>query len=424
MGFIREYLSANYMTIMILLSLLVVVFINRRHDLEGVGILKVVMLVALAISVLEYVEVVCDRNSMDIWILYLKTMLVYWLYPMCVLLEIYLTIPVRHKVLIALPEAVNMLITLIDLSGTCIVYGFHEDHSFYGGPLRAMPLLLICFYTIVLSVHAVKMLISNNRQKGAIILFISAAQIATTIFEYFDFAKGYADEITALGLLMYYWYINSVYQNNIQAKLYQSKLELEQSNNKLLMAQIQPHFINNSLMALRSYCKDYPQIYDSITNFSLYLRSHFDALGDIKQITFEQEMENIEAYLALEQQNFGDRLCIEYDIECDDFLLPALTVQPLVENAVRHGVGTYDKGGTVRISTHRIDGKIIIEVSDDGTGGLNITPQQKTRKGIGIENVRARLKSIIGGELDVITGEHGTTARIVITDTSLSGGEL
>ena len=67
MGFIREYLSANYMTIMILLSLLAVVFINRRHDLEGVGILKVVMLAALAISVLEYVEVLCDRNSMDIW---------------------------------------------------------------------------------------------------------------------------------------------------------------------------------------------------------------------------------------------------------------------------------------------------------------------------------------------------------------------
>ena len=209
-----------------------------------------------------------------------------------------------------------------------------------------------------------------------------------------------------------------------KTKLAENQLALEHSRNEVLMAQIQPHFINNSLMALRAGCREYPEIYENITNFSRYLRSHFDALSDTKMISFEQEMENIEAYLALEQQNFGDRLCIEYDIECDDFLLPALTVQPLVENAVRHGVGTYDKGGTVRISTHRIDGKIIIEVSDDGTGGLNITPQQKTRKGIGIENVRARLKSMIGGELDVITGEHGTTARIVITDTSLSGGEL
>ena len=111
-----------------------------------------------------------------------------------------------------------------------------------------------------------------------------------------------------------------------------------------------------------------------------------------------------------------DRVNVEYDIECDDFLIPALSVQPLVENAVRHGIGTYEKGGTVWIKSRRLDGKIIIEVIDDGSGKSNITPQQESRKGIGIDNVRKRLQSQNLGELEIITGDHGTTARIIIKD--------
>ena len=198
--------------------------------------------------------------------------------------------------------------------------------------------------------------------------------------------------------------------------LAESCLSLEQVKNQTLMAQIQPHFINNSLMALRSRCAQYPDIYESITNFSLYLRSHFEALCDTKTISFEQEMINIEAYLALEQQNYKEHLKVEYEIEYDDFSIPALLVQPLVENAVRHGIGTYEKGGTVQINTYRKDRNIIIEVIDDGSGKNNITPQQKKRKGIGIENVQARVNSMVNGTLEIITRENGTTARIELID--------
>ena len=199
-------------------------------------------------------------------------------------------------------------------------------------------------------------------------------------------------------------------------QLAKSYLSLEQVKNHTLMAQIQPHFINNSLMALRSRCAKYPDIYESITDFSLYLRSHFEALGDTKTISFEQEMMNIEAYLALEQQNYKEHLKVEYEIEYDDFSIPALLVQPLVENAVRHDIGTYEKGGTVRINTYRKDKNVIIEVIDDGSGKNNITPQQKKRKGIGIENVQARVNSMVNGTLEIITRENGTTARIELID--------
>ncbi len=133
----------------------------------------------------------------------------------------------------------------------------------------------------------------------------------------------------------------------VSRELTESKLALEQSNNRILMAQIQPHFINNSLLAIAEKSMDYPEVYNGIMNFSHYLRSHFDALGDMKPVSFEHEMEAVEAYLELEQDNFGDRLRVEYDIQSDDFYIPPLSVEPLVENAVRHGTATYMNGGTL-----------------------------------------------------------------------------
>ncbi|MBR2284872.1 MAG: histidine kinase [Ruminococcus sp.] len=200
----------------------------------------------------------------------------------------------------------------------------------------------------------------------------------------------------------------------LQTQLAEKKLALEQSKNAVLIAQIQPHFINNSLMALRSRCRDYPEIYESLTKFSKYLRSHFEAIGDTKTITFEKEMENVEAYLDLERENYGDRLQVEYFIECDQFLVPALSVQPLVENAVRHGIGTFEEGGTLFIKAFRHDENICIEIIDDGSGMCSITEQQKKRRGIGIENVRSRLQLSDMGDLEIIRNEHGTTARITI----------
>ena len=206
-----------------------------------------------------------------------------------------------------------------------------------------------------------------------------------------------------------------------KTQLAESRLLLEQSKSETLMAQIQPHFINNSLMAIRSQCRDYPEVYESITNFSRYLRSNFEALGDTRRIMFEQEMENIEAYLSLEQRNYGERLNIEYDIECDDFLVPPLSVQPLVENAVRHGIGTREHGGTVTISAHKVGDNAVIEIKDDGSGTSNITDKQQTRKGIGVENVRRRLRSMSDGELEIISNENGTTARITVPYISEKG---
>ena len=271
------------------------------------------------------------------------------------------------------------------------------------------------------------LIIHWKKSKPVFCKTMAAAIFVPTIGMLVSFLTGHhlTDELAPVAIIIIFMlhmhYKSQVAINNAnelartRELLAESHFALEHSKNQTLIAQIQPHFINNSLMTLAARCVDYPDIYESIMNFSLYLRSHFDALGDDRNITFEQEMENIEAYLALAKESYHEKLQVEYEIECDDFLVPALSVQPLVENAVQHGVSMYDEGGTVTISASCRNGTVVIEVTDEGRGSSSLTAQQNKRKGIGVENVRARLRSMSDGKMELIQHENGTTARITIT---------
>ena len=427
---ICEYISQCYITLLLLSALTVILIANRKTKIDGTQYVWAIMGLTFVVTSCEYLEYWCNTYDKPVWILYVKTALVYLIYPLVGLLELYLVVQIKHKVWIVIPYAMYSVLVLINMFGVPIIYMFYPSHSFAGGYLRILPAVMEFFYLILLMFYSPQFFKSGNYSKSLIVIFMVLATIITTLFEIGQIAVDHTDEIIAIDILVYYFYLAAIQTTNVQAELFERKLELEKAKTELaenrlaleesktqtLMAQIQPHFINNSLMAIRARCFDYPEIYESITNFSRYLRSNFEAIGNTKLILFEHEMDNIEAYLSLERANFGDRLNIEYDIDFDDFLVPALSVQPLVENAVRHGVGTYDEGGTVTISVHRDGCSIIVEVCDNGIGRKDITEQQDKRRGIGIDNVRKRLSHMMDGRLDIISGENGTTARITITE--------
>lgn len=334
--------------------------------------------------------------------------------------------PLKNTILGVQLLHVFCLILLCITPFTNVLYWFDEQNVYQRGPLyyvwNIATILAFVFIILVAAVYRKKFdkLLIRIVSVATVIPLISFA--LSTFYTEINFNTIFVS-ITALIIYILYQnektkisVQNALELEHAQTELAESRLLLEESKNQALMAQIQPHFINNSLMAIRAQCIDYPEVYDSITDFSRYLRSNFEALGDTRMILFEQEMENIEAYLSLERMNFKERLKVEYDVKCDDFLIPALTVQPLVENAVRHGIGTYEKGGTVWIKSRRENGTIIIEVIDDGSGKCSITPQQQNRKGIGIDNVRKRLQSMSSGELEIISSDHGTTARITLKE--------
>ena len=121
----------------------------------------------------------------------------------------------------------------------------------------------------------------------------------------------------------------------------------------------------------------------------------------------------MKTYIWLEQLRFGEDLLVEYEIGCENFHIPPLSLQPLVENAVKHGLGQKEEGGTVKICTAEQDDAWIICVEDDGVGFDVATVKNDGRLHIGVDNVRYRLESMCNGSL-VIESEIGTGTRATI----------
>ncbi|MDQ0901998.1 ATP-binding protein [Paenibacillus sp. V4I7] len=183
-----------------------------------------------------------------------------------------------------------------------------------------------------------------------------------------------------------------------------------------LQAQIKPHFLYNALNTIISLSLEEPQTaHDLLLNLSRYLRGSFDFKNKERLVPLRKELELVESYLQIEQARFGERLRIRYEV--DEFascLLPPLTLQPLVENAVRHGITKQEEGGTVTISVHSAPGYIILSVEDDGAGMPEwaqsiLLKNYEGKGGVGLRNIHQRMLRIFGTGLEIQAGVAGGT---------------
>lgn len=199
---------------------------------------------------------------------------------------------------------------------------------------------------------------------------------------------------------------------------YQKEL-LNKAEIKALQAQIQPHFLFNTLNTIISFCRtDALKARDLLMQLSFYLRNSFKITGEF--IPLAQELKHIESYLNIEQARFSERLVVQYDIDPNiDCLVPPLILQPIVENALKHGLMSTKKGGRLEIHAHMNKSDVKIQVKDNGIG----MTQQKIKAilegtdltaGIGIQNVNNRLKSIYGTTLKIESHiNQGTSIELI-----------
>ena len=202
---------------------------------------------------------------------------------------------------------------------------------------------------------------------------------------------------------------------------------LREQRFQMMMSQIQPHFLYNSLGAIQELCDSDPKAAgNAVAMFSRYLRGNMESINQSGMIPFEKELEHTRLYLALEKMRFEAALQVSYDIACTDFSLPALTLQPIAENAVRHGArGKKQKVGTVAVSSREYADRIEISVADNGPGFDPDAPQtDDCRTHIGIQNVRDRLQHACSGALRIESDPAtGTVVTIVIPKKTAQTGE-
>ena len=186
---------------------------------------------------------------------------------------------------------------------------------------------------------------------------------------------------------------------------------------KTLQAELHPHFLFNTLHAISTLVHTDPEAADRmISRLSDLLRLTFDRSG-AAEIPLKEELEFLQKYLEIEQIRFRDRLSLRFDIDPEtlDVEVPRLILQPLVENAIKHGIGPKTGRGLVQVSARRDARGTWIEVRDNGVG-LSGNARARFTSGVGLSNTRARLECLYGDahRLDVAEGHEGLAVQLLI----------
>ncbi|MCR5168479.1 MAG: histidine kinase [Oscillospiraceae bacterium] len=415
MQFITDLFNNYFITLMLLSGLIIILIANRKNKIAGEKYVWAVSGLVFLLTLFENLEIWCIDSDKPVWILYLKAAVCYSIYPLLIILGLFFIAPVKRRKLILIPYFAELAVIIADLTGLGLIYGYDAAHRFMPGVLHIFPAIVLSFYMIMFMYYSLGFIHRKEYTKALIVIFVSASALLSTFLEYWNVITSHTTEVAVIDIMIYYFYLAAISHGNTQKELYESRIELERQRNKLLVMQMQPHFIFNALATIQSLCyTDSDAAADCIDVFGDYLRANIDSISSDEMISFGAELEHIEQYIKLEKASTDVHFDVIYELGVNDFMIPPLTVQPVVENAIKHGVLTRRDGtGVLKIKTDKTDCAIRITVTDNGSGA-SLTEKQKEHKSVGTENVRQRLAIQCGGTLDIETTENGAVSVIVI----------
>ena len=298
--------------------------------------------------------------------------------------------------------SIYILLSVISLFNG-MFFSFDENGCFVNGPMyglvRAFDLIVIIIgifwvmcYRKILTLREISFLISFN----------VLPLLSMTLQRFWEPTPQYM--AVTLSLIVIY----VLFHGEITRQLADSRISI-------MLSQIQPHFMHNMLTTIMYMCRTEPEEAEkTVGQFADYLRANMDSLTLKQCIQFETELKHVKTYWSLEEKRFGDKIRAVYDIQENSFMLPSLTIQPIVENAVKHGMRK-GKQLTVTIRTYSDLNNYYVEINDDGRGFDVNAFENDGKSHIGIKNVQQRLKMMCGGELMVNSvPDQGTDAVIKI----------
>lgn len=319
---------------------------------------------------------------------------------------------IRRKianVLVAISGVVNAAIIIIAITGKVLMY----DMGFAWKIMQ----LVVSLALVVLGILEIK----NNKKNWGEISICTLVHLAVILdigevgyFEYFNGLFYKTAFIIMLFGLIFRGVRRIVNEHRTNVKNQKLEIELDNSHTALMLSQIKPHFIYNVLGTIREFCEEEPKkAAELVQKFSMYLRGNFTEMDNQTPVSVAKEIEHVKHYVDIEMIRFPDMM-VEYDIQNDEFLVPALTIQPLVENAIKHGLMGLETAGKVKVSSYETDKYYEVCVQDDGVG-FDESVFYDGKKHIGIANIRRRIEAMCGGNLtiDSVKGQ-GTTAIIRI----------
>ncbi len=297
------------------------------------------------------------------------------------------------------------------------------DNHDYRGPLYAL-LLLPLIVILLLNLTGAIRRRAQMSHKAFLSLVIAQVPMTAALLAmlFLDALPLFDISYVLAALAMYSFILSDQIEQNLRnhREIAQQQREIAHERASVMVLQMRPHFIYNTLMSIHSLCSLDPEKAQQITmDFTNYLRKNFTAVASDSTIPFSTELEHTRAYLTVEQAQYDDMLVVEYDTPFIHFRLPPLTLQPIVENAVKHGMDLDSEPLHVTIQTYRTDNASVIVVEDNGPGfdTAEISESHTT-----LANIRQRLEWMCGGKMEIASREAGgTMVTVTIPDQRIKG---
>ena len=415
-----DFFTQNFMTLMILGTLTVVILVNRKIGIQAAGYFAGGMVLSLLITFVNYMNGWIEQarlftDYIDLQYTVHLTMAVcgYILRPLIIMILAFLVIPnPRFRLPCTIPAIINAIVYIWVSLGDDAHY-LIEKNSHWQSSITAFSVIYTeCFYLFLLLLYSLIYFKQDALKRAAILFLIAVQSVLASIIDAVGISNGITIPITAACLLEYYFYLSVIYQHELHEQLVEREMALTEQKLSVLRSQIHPHFILNSLAIIRSLVKrDTPKAMECLDYFADYLHVHIFAIQSEQLIDFEQELRHVKAYLSLVQADTARKIDVQYDLNVTGFQLPPLSLEPVIENAVKYGTGK--DNGIILITTHEIADRYIISVADNGTGSTE-QGERPVSTGVGITNTQKRLAVLCGGSLIMEPAGEGMHVTIMI----------
>lgn len=409
-AYLQNYLVENYILIAMVVGIYFVISMKSAVDIFIKKRMAINMTLLLILSVATFHMNYLKENAILGLPIMITSLIYYGLKPLVMAIIINAVAPKNKFVYI--PAIANFLFCFMGL--------FSHD-GFYFGPDGALQMGMAGYasvitdwvywgvFLLVLNMKFYRKTKINPLQAFFCIAFLMTANIMETI----GVRPGILNQTYAVAFLFYYLIIHVHISQQVNEE---KEIKLREQRVSLMLSQIQPHFLYNTLNTITALCRANPKLAEETTvKFSGYLRENMYNMRKNEMQPFSKELEHTNIYLDIEKLRFGDRVQVEYDIKSDDFDMPTLTLQPIVENAVKHGICNKLDGGTIKIATEKRGRDHIITISDNGIGFEIEKVLNDGKPHVGIHNVRERLKSTVRAEMEITSFIGiGTIVKITI----------
>lgn len=293
-----------------------------------------------------------------------------------------------------------------------VAFMITEDNHYVSGPLADTCMVVSAILLVNLLWQTIRSFHGEKKRDMLIPLFVVGIIVVSVILDQYLWVTEQPVEYLTIAVIvscvLFYLWLHLQFVREHELDL------MAQNRIKIMVSQIQPHFLYNTIATFKALCKKDPEKASEVAEkFGQYLRQNLDSLEAEGLISVEKELEHTRLYADIEMIRF-ENVRVEYDVKDSDFEVPPLTIQPMVENAIRHGVRIREEG-IVRVSTRQTEQGREIVIWDNGSGFDVSSMKQSEGSHIGIRNVKERIEKLCGGTLTVESElEKGTTITIRI----------